>query len=170
MESKTPYKSFIKNQKGFSIIEIMLVAVAVSSLIVALLLTVNPSYILAKGRDNRRISDLSMLDRVVSEYVAEKGVCPDAGNVLRESNVLPVGGTDLANAQKGWINQSLLNYTSKLPIDPLNTGIYIYKYICTDDTYELNASLEVLTDYSQQDGGNDESVYEVGNKFTLISP
>lgn len=35
-------------------------------------------------------------------------------------------------------------------------------------TYELNATLEYYVDKSANDGGNDDDVYELGNKLTIL--
>jgi len=37
-----------------------------------------------------------------------------------------------------------------------------------DNGYELNVRLEILTEYSTDDGGNDTEVYEIGNNLNII--
>lgn len=41
-------------------------------------------------------------------------------------------------------------------------------YVHTNDAYELNTTLEYYSDKAQNDGGNNPSVYEIGNDLDLI--
>jgi prepilin-type N-terminal cleavage/methylation domain-containing protein len=171
MACKTPFKLSFKNiadNQGFTILELLVVIAVMALLSAALVLMLRPSEMLQKGRDNRRVSDLSKLDRLISEYKVDKGIFPDSEDTLRASNVLPAGSTDLTKVNTGWILANLSSYTTTLPIDPLNDATYNYKYAHNGDTYELNATLEVSTADSQNDGGNQAGVYELGDNLTLI--
>lgn len=159
-----------KGSTGFTIIEIIVVVLVIMILFVALMLVFNPIKILQKGRDDKRIGDVALLDRIISEYRVDKGSYPDTANTLRQSNVLPAGSTALSKSNMGWIHQNLLSYNVNLPLDPLNTAPYVYKYIHNNDKYEINATLEVDFDPAIKDGGTSNTVYELGNDLTLISP
>lgn len=41
-------------------------------------------------------------------------------------------------------------------------------YVHTNNSYELNVVLEYYLEKSQEDGGNDAAVYEIGNDLTLL--
>jgi hypothetical protein len=113
---------------------------------------------------------MSLLDRIVTEYKVDYGKYPDSADILRTSTTLPAGNTSLTSVQSGWIKQNLASYSSKLPIDPLNSDTYQYKYIQNGTTYEINAKLEYNFDVASSDGGNDATVYELGNNLLLINP
>ena len=79
----------------------------------------------------------------------------------------------------GWVPIVFTNISSgsplpKLPIDPINSGLFFYAYSCdsTNLTYELTARMEstkyATTSASEivsqaKDGGNANFLYEVGN-------
>jgi len=83
-------------------------------------------------------------------------------------------GTNSTNIDgTGWVryvtlaSSTLVNLPS-LPLDPLNNTVggvgYFYAFICRTNVgeYELNAKLEADTNAMQNDGGSENSLYEVG--------
>ncbi len=168
---KTPCKKqFINNsQKGVTIIELVAVITLLLILTTLVVIFVDPVGHMKKSRDEKRLSDLSVIDRVISEFVLDNKRYPDQ-EILRKSNTLPAGSTDVAHANLGWIYDDLSAYNSMLPTDPLNDGDYYYSYFHNSTGYEINARLEILTDEMLNDGGNDLNLYEVGNNLNLISP
>ncbi len=123
-----------------------------------------------QARDGKRISDISKIDRAISEFMLDKKYYPDTEGVLRLSTTLPDGSTSLNKSNKGWIFDNLSSYIPMLPADPINDATYRYSYIRGSNGYELNAKLESMTDEMVNDGGNDNLMYEVGNNLNLISP
>ena len=73
----------IKNQKGFTFVELTVVVALL--LIVTTLVTVlvHPLDQLKKGRDNQRLSDINLLDRAINEYLLDNSRYPDQINVLK---------------------------------------------------------------------------------------
>ncbi len=131
--------------------------------------TVDPVSLKKRGRDNKRISDMSVLERIIAEYLLDTGSYPDILDTTRNSSVLPTGNAGpLFSSSDGWIDQNLSVYEVKLPVDPLNDATYNYKYRHTASGFEINTVLEYYTDKSSEDGGNDDSVYEVGNDLTIF--
>jgi type II secretory pathway pseudopilin PulG len=159
-----------KANQGLTIVEVVIVISVTLILLSATTLTLNPASQLKTGRDNRRANDLAVLNRIILEHKVDTGSYPDSNDTLRSSNVLPSGANSLASSNRGWINANLSQYNAKLPLDPLNSGNYVYKYVHTDETYELSTLLETSSPTSSSDGGNDSSSYELGNNLTLISP
>ena len=159
------------NDEGITIVEILVVVFIITLLFTSFFLYTDPVGMKAKARDNKRISDLTTLERIITEYRIDNSRYPDEENVFRVSTILPVAESiELSSAQAGWINADVRQYNVRLPIDPINDATYNYKYYHSTAAYELNAVLEVLTNYSQRDGGNDPNTYEIGNDLTLISP
>ena len=157
------------NHKGFSLIELVLVFGIAMILSVGVVMFANPVEYRAKTRDGRRLTDVSTLDRIINEYFVDTGSYPDSSDVLRLSTSLPFGQVGpVENIISGWITVDLSPYNSKLPVDPLNDATYFYSYQHTEDTYEINASLEHQVEYMQEDGGNDNGIYEIGNDLTIL--
>lgn len=161
-----PSKKF---QKGFSMLELTIVLALLILLTTAVVLFVNPDKQSKKARDEKRLSDLSTIDRAISEFVLNNSRYPDQEDILRMSNTLPSGSTDLNKSNPGWIFDDLSPYLEKLPTDPLNDDQFFYTYMQSGTSYEINAKLEDLTDEMINDGGNDPNLYEIGNNLNLIS-
>ncbi|HLB51967.1 hypothetical protein A3F07_03285 [candidate division WWE3 bacterium RIFCSPHIGHO2_12_FULL_38_15] len=157
------------NSKGVTLIELIIVATIAILLSGFILGHFNPSGQNAKARDNKRLAEAEHLDRAINEYLLNNGVYPGAANTLRTSTTLPAGNSGpLENPQQGWIDADLSANITKLPIDPLNDSSYFYSFMHNDNGYELNVRLEILTEYSTDDGGNDTEVYEIGNNLNII--
>lgn len=154
--------------EGFTLIELVIATSLILLFLSGTILIVHPVEQLKKGRDNRRIGDISLIDRAITEYKVDYGSYPDIADTLRISTALPQGNSSLTSPTSGWIKQDLSAYTTKLPIDPLNNETYFYKYIQAGSTYELNANLEYYFEQAAADGGDGATVYEIGNNLTLI--
>ncbi len=157
-------------QKGVTITELLIAITLIAILATSSMLLLDPGEKRAKARDNRRLNDISTLDRAVNEYLIDYGDYPDLFMILRDSTTLPGGGISLDNSSAGWIDADLSAYTSHLPIDPVNDVTYRYYYYREVTGYELNAVMEILADEAANDGGDDPARYEIGNDLTLISP
>ena len=157
------------NDKGFTIVELILVLGILLISIAIVLILIDPETEHKKARDSVRLTDVQVLSRAIEEYILDKGNPPDATNVTRTSNTLPAGNSgSFENAVSGWIDANLSEYTVKLPSDPINTGSSVYTYRRSGGVYELNCVLEYLTSYMAGDGGNNANVYEVGSNLTIL--
>ena len=163
-------KKKIFYQKGITLPELLITITLLTILVTSSVLVLRPEEKKAKARDNRRLNDISTLDRVINEYLLDYSDYPDLFDVLRDSTSLPGTSVSLDNSAAGWIDEDLSEYTSHLPIDPINDTTYRYYYYHGDTGYELNVVLEYLTDEAANDGGDDVNRYEMGNDLTLISP
>lgn len=158
-----------KNSLGTTLVELVAVVGIVAVLILAVLIIVNPAEILARGRDEKRFSDMSLLDRAINEYKMDVASYPDVGNTTRISTSLPSGNSGpLVDSTDGWIDVNLSQYATKLPIDPINDENFYYSYRHTQFSYEINAILEHYTEEMVNDGGDDNGVYELGNDLTIL--
>ena len=157
-------------QKGFTYIELVVVLTLLLILIVLITVFVNPVSQMKKSRDEKRLSDMSTLDRAINEFLLDNSRYPDLEDNLRISTTLPPGSSNLNNSNLGWIFDDLSNYVDKQPTDPVNDSDYFYLYIHSSNTYEINTKLEFYVDEMINDGGNDPDLYEIGNNLNLISP
>jgi len=179
-------------QKGFTLVELLVVIALIAVLAVAVVLTLNPAELLKQGRDSTRISDLANINSALSLYLVDVAspsmgtstYCyahASSGNACtsgRFSGTLTAAtsASQAVNGQ-GWIpvNLSLISSGSPLPrypIDPTNNATYFYAYrpSSTAGFYEINAVLESAK-YANQaatDGGNNNNVYEVGNDISNL--
>lgn len=183
-------------QKGFTLVELLVVIALIAVLAVAVILTLNPAELLKQGRDSTRISDLANVNSAISFYLSDVNTSSWSGLSSANCYAYAVTGITLANCQArfssgvttlststsqlvngtGWlpINLSLISSGSPLPrypIDPTNNSTYYYAFrpSSTYGFYEINAILE-STKYSNQagtDGGSSTTVYEVGTDLSL---
>lgn len=162
-------KKLSLNSSGVTLAE-MLAVVAVIILISGVVsIFLAPQKMQARTRDNKRISDMSVLERAIVEYMIDNANYPDEVNVVRYSNTLPTGNLGpVENAVDGWVNVNFSAYLTKLPIDPVNDVNYRYAYIHDAHSFEINSVLEDQIDYMSLDGGNNDNIYELGNNLTLL--
>ncbi len=155
-------------QLGFTIIELLISVAIILAISGVIMLVVRPTELRQRGRDEKRLSDISVLERALSEYVLDNQTYPDAANTLRISTSLPLNNSGpLEQVTAGWLS-GLDNYLAKLPTDPINNATYFYSYQHNGKDFELNAQLEYYVDLSANDGGTSDAVYEVGSLLTIL--
>lgn len=185
-----------KTQKGFTLLELLIVIAILAVLATVAVLVINPAEYLRQARDSQRVGDLAALKGAIDLYLTN-ATSPDltvgvAGNAGRctvgivspftqactTSAVRAVNGT-------GWVLVDLAGMTGgsplpTLPIDPTNNATYFYAYAAneTANTYELDARLESVKfrDQMMTDGGDKNTCttfteatcwHETGNSLTL---
>lgn len=183
-------------QKGFTLVELLVVIALIAVLSVAVILTLNPAELLKQGRDSTRISDLANINSAISLYLADVNTSTWTGvnsnycyvhasagatncTARFSGGTLATSSSQLVNGT-GWIpiNLNLISSASPLPrypVDPTNVSPYYYafKVSSTYGFYEINALLESSKYNSQavNDGGNSNStstpIYEVGTDLSL---
>ena len=156
-------------QKGLTLVELVFVMALFLIIITMVTVLINPTEQIRKGHDDKRISDILLLDRVIGEFLLDNKRYPDQSNIIRKSNVLPAGSSDLSSSNPGWIYENLSSYTEKLPVDPVNDENYFYSYIHDETGYEISTKFEYYKDKMEDDNGNDDLLYEVGTNLNLIS-
>jgi prepilin-type N-terminal cleavage/methylation domain-containing protein len=162
-----------KNQitYGFTLVEILVTVTILSILVYGVLVLINPTSTRNKSRDNKRLSDLATIERMIIEYNLTYRSYPDGAGILRDSMTKPSDTSPpQASSNRGWIDADLSEFNSVLPLDPVNEDDLKYKYYSNGTNYEINTKLEAYTDKMQNDGGNDPVMYEIGTDLNLISP
>lgn len=145
----------------------LLVFFIILTLLGTVFVFIDPLALKKRGRDNKRLSDIMVLERMVTEYRIDNGSYPDDESVVRTSSVA-TGSLYLSDVSGGWLAADLRQYNSKLPIDPQNTNEFVYTYTHSATAYEINCSLEYYSEKLTEDGGNSNSKYEVGSDLTLM--
>lgn len=161
--------------QGFTLVEFLVVLAIVAVLAVLIFLVINPLEIIYRSRDARRLADLNQVTRFVYLVTDIKGFSPD---ISCYSVATPCFGStaDFGNVRKadgsGWIKINIEEAIAVhlLPIDPVNQGEYVYSYASDGEDFELNVRLESEThqDKMSEDGGDNDTVLEMGSDLMLI--
>jgi prepilin-type N-terminal cleavage/methylation domain-containing protein len=163
--------------KGFTLVEFLVVIAIVTVLTGVLVVAINPAAILAKGRDDKRLYHMDNLYKalVLAEAQGEIALRESSGDSV--SGVPSVGDGDADGYTDGWVSVEILaektglaKYLPELPVDPLHPSMS-YSYASDGTSFELNCVLE-SADYITRmsvDGGDNNNVYEVGSSLLLIN-
>jgi type IV pilus assembly protein PilA len=129
----------VKN-KGFTLIEVLVVIGIIAVLAAVVLVAVNPTRQFKLARDSQRTSNVNTLLNAIHQNISEhKGsfVCGGAARALPSSpTIVKYGGGFPAYA--GDIASCLVpDYVSSLPFDPSKSGAGYVSYTDYDTGYEI---------------------------------
>jgi len=158
-----------KNGDGFSLPELLVVVAVIGVLFTVVGVMIRPEELRSKARDATRVVDMGVLHQAIKEYQIDNDFPPDVDDTTRASNVSTGGDFEDADGT-GWIQVRLSDYLTKIPVDPLNSGDYVYRYRKSGKQYELEAQLEGEIDKmdNDYDGGDDDGKYELGTDLSLL--
>lgn len=143
-------KRSLRQQKGFTLVEILIVVSLIAILAVVALITINPAEAQRRARDTQRIKDITTLQSIIEQYLS------DNASSFATTNTTSSGKTNNCGTS-GWIGVDLCAYANTLPIDPSNrssvvastaaggttTAAAVYELIIsTDGQYRICARLE----------------------------
>lgn len=142
---------------------------------------------LKRKNDAIRYSDFAVLQQLIvsASYGYMLGDIINTGDLclkIKEKS-LPCSGSSLKDNQSldgtGWIKVNLQPvqgdtqsglFMSRLPIDPVNDSTHHYVYCANRTQWEMETVLESdqQKDKMKNDGGDDDSKYEIGTNLKLI--
>lgn len=184
------------DRDSFTLIELLIVVAIIGVLAATVTLVINPTQLIAEGRDSTRMQDVKNLNNAIGDYLAggdsSLGVngtvyisIPDTTSTCSDLGLpaLPIGWyyhcvstSTLRNTDgTGWVPIDFQSVTTgsplpSLPIDPVNattSGEY-YTYATNGVSYELTANFE-SNNYqaNYSSGGLNPAVYSIGTNVSL---
>lgn len=144
-----------KFQKGFTLLELIVVIAVLSILSAGIISVINPYEQIQKSNDGRRKSDLSQMQKALELYYEDNGRYPPAST---DGGYQIVG---VNNTPIPWGNP-WTPYMNLLPKDPSSSKTYIYVADGIGQTYFLYASLDR--------GGKDSLACNGGEPCTNVPP
>lgn len=177
-------KKRLRLQRGFTLIEVLVVIGILGILATVALVAINPAEAQKKARDTARLKDMAVLQSIVEQYLQDN---PGAGNVLvTGGNKDSSGG--LKTCATNWLGVNMCAYASVIPTDPTNratsvtdsagvavpgTNAYYY-YRPTTAGYKLCTYLESASNKEKikiiNDGGNNDTNFELFSSSTIACP
>ncbi len=176
------------NNKGFTLIELVIVIAIIAVLGTAVFLNIRPGEILANSRNATRKSDVQNLVNAINKGLVSGDIALISSNGWKSSAdasaSFVVTGTGFVPFNQVIANGTAKLDLNKLPSDPLNgnaianigdvvqkvagTATYKVAYCSDGKDFEVEVYLENDTKNEMiNDGGNNPTAYEVGSNVLV---
>jgi prepilin-type N-terminal cleavage/methylation domain-containing protein len=174
-------------EKGFTLLEILLVIAAIGILAAIVIVAINPNRQLAQVRDTSRKSDAVTLQKALEQYLIDTGTYP-SGVTNEYTEVCNSGSNSIG---EGSVNSGCVDlrplvpsYIASIPTDPSGgageTGFYVHMHsvnqkITITSSQAENTRISINPDYVQDslvlnlDAGNDTSYSGTGSTWADLS-
>jgi prepilin-type N-terminal cleavage/methylation domain-containing protein len=177
-----------KQNKGFTLLEILLVIAAIGILAAIVLVAINPNRQIAQARNTVRQADINTIQKAVEQYLIENGSYPSSISVT--PGYICNTGTEQVNGStncsgRADLRELVPTYIAGIPKDPQSTGTntgYIVAINPDNNKVSIQASLSergilvinplsIVTDglVLNLDAGNPASYPGTGNTWFDLS-
>lgn len=136
-----------KKQKGFTLIEILLVIGIIAVLATVVVVALDPATRFKDARDSRRLSDIQNILSAVQQFIVDnKGILPSGIDATERQIGTETGDCDLStsvcsvsNSGAGCLNLTtdLARYLKSLPFDPANGSAIKTHYSISADVNNI---------------------------------
>ncbi len=106
----------MKNRKGFTLVEVLLVIVIVAILAAIVIVAINPGRQISQANNTQRSSDVNAVLNAVSQYaISNRGALPSAITAVATTVGSGAGQIDICS-------DLVPTYLAEMPFDPTATG------------------------------------------------
>jgi len=126
--------------RGFTLVQILIISALIGVLAIAIVVIFDPIDQIERANDNKRKSDLALIQKALQQYYNDFGKFPpNPGNCLEDFSQCKVVRLDGKTVEWG---ESFAPFMKILPKDPSKNKTYIY-YVKTDrQSYYMYANLD----------------------------
>ena len=162
----------VNNQKGFTLIELLIVIAVIGVLAGILVSVLDVQEYQRQARDARRMNDILSVQTALIDSMATSNItlvdtfgCTDCTSLTGTNSIYGDGWVKFTDLK----GRGLIDLISTVPTDTQNNETYHFSYYSDGVDFELNAVFESKKYQvnAQQDGGNDDTVYERGFNLHL---
>ncbi len=163
-----------KNEKGVALVDTLIVMGFVGLAVILIMIYVDPLNIVKRNRDIARLEDVDAVSRAIHLALLEGELS------LKDTSGCKVCNTQQGNNKvngSGWVEytpldgkKGLSRYLDSLPLDPINKGPFMYKFVSDDlQGYKIAVPLESVEHKVRMrlDSGIYDNLYEVGTDMSL---
>lgn len=133
-------RKIAKSLRGFTLIQTLIVIALIGVLAIAIVVIFDPIDQIKKANDNKRKSDLALIQKALQEYYNDFGKFPlNPGNCLEDFSQCKIVRLDGKTVEWG---ESFAPFMKLLPKDPSKNKTYIYYVKENRQSYYMYANLD----------------------------